>query len=561
MDAANYIGAGKIEARTDATRPRPGAGEVLVAVHACGICGSDRHMYRNDSYRGQLVRKTPEGYEVPGHEFAGTIVELGEGVTGWSTGERVVGVTGFGGGMAEYVTVPVNPFQLVRIPAGVSFAEAATTEPMADALQMVRKANITAGENVVVFGVGIIGLGVIQAIRAREVPVGNYCDRRAGRAPGEGPGSRRHRDRESARWRRYSAVAAICGREDYYRGESANIAVVFDCAGYIKHMSGPPPLETALHLVANRNRTHRVLRRLRGPHADRHGLHHPQGASDHGLQRLCARRTGRGARTDASAPHRSRRADFPPLCTCGGSSRFHDPVPARGSESPARVREPRRVNRQPANHPDQGSRDFLGWRMVALGFLAVNLAIGSTFGSFGVLIKPVAADFGASRGLASLGIAIILLLMGLSGPLLGVALRHLRIRTVMIAGALLMAAGFLLASRAPGIDLSVCHSLVAGSGCALLGIIPSSTLVTNWFVARRGLAMGLISVPLIVALAPPAVAWLIEWRDWRFALVMQAVAVLLLLPFLLLVVDRPEDIGQRSLGALPASAGTSHPLP
>jgi cyanate permease len=220
------------------------------------------------------------------------------------------------------------------------------------------------------------------------------------------------------------------------------------------------------------------------------------------------------------------------------------------------------VNRQPANHPDQGSRDFLGWRMVALGFLAVNLAIGSTFGSFGVLIKPVAADFGASRGLASLGIAIILLLMGLSGPLLGVALRHLRIRTVMIAGALLMAAGFLLASRAPDFPTYLfAYSLVAGSGCALLGIIPSSTLVTNWFVARRGLAMGLISVPLIVALAPPAVAWLIEWRDWRFALVMQAVAVLLLLPFLLLVVDRPEDIGQRSLGALPASAGTESSAP
>ncbi|MBK7729895.1 MAG: zinc-binding dehydrogenase [Gammaproteobacteria bacterium] len=254
MYAANYIGAGKIEARTDATRPRPGAGEVLVAVHACGICGSDLHMYRNDSYRGQLVRKTPEGYEVPGHEFAGTIVELGEGVTGWSTGERVVGVTGFGGGMAEYVTVPVNPFQLVRIPAGVSFAEAATTEPMADALQMVRKANITAGENVVVFGVGIIGLGVIQAIRAREVPVGQIIaidvqDARLAKAREVGATAAVNPRAGEI----YSAVAAICGREDDYRGESANIAVVFDCAGYIKHMSGPPPLETALHLVANRN--------------------------------------------------------------------------------------------------------------------------------------------------------------------------------------------------------------------------------------------------------------------------------------------------------------------
>ena len=57
---------------------------------------------------------------------------------------------------------------------------------------------------------------------------------------------------------------------------------------------------------------------------------------------------------------------------------------------------------------------FLGWRMVALGFLAQNLALGLTFGSFGVLIKPVAADLDASRGAASLGIALILVLMGIA---------------------------------------------------------------------------------------------------------------------------------------------------
>ena len=95
--------------RPDATRPSPAEGEVLIAVEACGICGSDLHTYRNDSHRNVNVRRTPEGYDVPGHEFAGTIAELGEGVEDWQLGERVVGVTGFGGGMAEFVTVPVNP--------------------------------------------------------------------------------------------------------------------------------------------------------------------------------------------------------------------------------------------------------------------------------------------------------------------------------------------------------------------------------------------------------------------------------------------------------------------
>ena len=251
MKAANFIDPGLIEMRPDATRPRPEAGEVLIRVEACGICGSDLHMYRNNSYRDRLTRKTPEGYEVPGHEFAGRIAELGEGVGGWSIGEKVVGVTGYGGGMADYIRVPVNPFQLVRMPEGVSFQDAATTEPLADGLQMVRKAAIKAGENVVVFGVGIIGLGVIQAIRATNAPVGHIVaidvhDARLEKALEMGATHTVNARAGDV----FEAVAAICGGEEDYRGSSANVAVVFDCAGYIKHMPGPPPLETALRLVS-----------------------------------------------------------------------------------------------------------------------------------------------------------------------------------------------------------------------------------------------------------------------------------------------------------------------
>jgi len=253
MLSANYIEPGRIEARGDATRPVPAAGEVLVAVEACGICGSDLHMYRNDSYRESLVRSTPEGYDVPGHEFSGRIAELGEGVEGWDVGEAVVGVTGYGGGMAEFVTVPVNPFQLVRIPEGVSFAEAATTEPMADGLQMVRKAAVAPGENVMVIGVGIIGLGVIQALRTKVPDIGRIIavdihDRRLDMAKTVGATDGINPKENDI----FEEAARLCGRENDYRGESANIAVVFDCAGYIKHIPGPPPLEIALHCLANR---------------------------------------------------------------------------------------------------------------------------------------------------------------------------------------------------------------------------------------------------------------------------------------------------------------------
>lgn len=251
MRAADFVEPGTVDARHDASIPAPAAGEVIVAVAACGICGSDLHMFRNGAYRDQLVRSTPEGYHIPGHEFAGTIAALGEGVTGWSIGDRVVGVTGMGGGMADFVAVPVNPYQLVRVPDAVGFIEAATTEPMADALQMVRKAAIRSQENVVIFGVGIIGLGVIQAIRAKGIETGSLIavDVHAARLEAAlavgATAAINARDGDV-----FDQIAALTGIEEGYNGISARIGVVFDCAGYIKHMPGPPPLETALRLIA-----------------------------------------------------------------------------------------------------------------------------------------------------------------------------------------------------------------------------------------------------------------------------------------------------------------------
>lgn len=250
MLCADFVSPGVIAARSDATAPQAGPGEVLVAVRACGICGSDLHMFRDGSYRDKLVRQTPEGYAVPGHEFAGTIAALGPGVTGWHIGEAVVGVTGMGGGMADLVAVPVNPFQLVRMPAGVPFDLAATTEPLADGLQMVRKGAPADGETVVIIGLGIIGLGVIQAIHARGIRPARIIavDVHPARLDKAREVGATHvvnaRDGDV-----FHAIGAISGLAETHAGLSASVDLVFDCAGYIRHMQGPPPLETALRLV------------------------------------------------------------------------------------------------------------------------------------------------------------------------------------------------------------------------------------------------------------------------------------------------------------------------
>lgn len=259
MKAAVFQGVGRIEMHTDVLRPKAGPNEVVVKVAACGICGSDLHIYRLQSasseamYSGTL-RVDDDGRRIIGHEYSGVIAEIGSGVQGFQVGDRVVGVTA-GGGMAEYVPVPVNPYQIARIPANVSFEEAATTEPMADSLQMVRKAAVQQGENVVVFGVGIIGLGVVQALRAVAPQVGkiiavDVSAPRLAMALEVGATDAINAAHEDV----VEAASRICGvvSNPFPPMSPPDVAVVIDCAGYIKHMEGPPPLQSALRLLRPR---------------------------------------------------------------------------------------------------------------------------------------------------------------------------------------------------------------------------------------------------------------------------------------------------------------------
>jgi threonine dehydrogenase-like Zn-dependent dehydrogenase len=171
----------------DVPTPEPSPGEVLVAVGACGICGSDVH-----GMDGSTGRRRPP--IIMGHEAAGTIEKLGGGVTAWKVGDRVTfdstvycgrcdfcrsgrvnlcenrRVLGVSceeyrrdGAFAEFVAVPQHI--LYRLPDGLSFEHAALVEPFAIALHAIRRAPPTLNDNVVVIGAGMIGLALVQALR------------------------------------------------------------------------------------------------------------------------------------------------------------------------------------------------------------------------------------------------------------------------------------------------------------------------------------------------------------------------------------------------------------
>jgi 2-desacetyl-2-hydroxyethyl bacteriochlorophyllide A dehydrogenase len=161
MKAAVYHGPRDIRVE-DVPMPEIGEDELLVRVKACGICGSDLHMYRLGMFEA-LGRQIDSG-RIMGHELSGEVVAIGTHVTGFEVGERIAGVGV--GGFAEYTPLQITERGPHPLPANISFEEGATLEPLATSLHGVGLAKPAAGETVVILGAGIIGLGCLQAMRA-----------------------------------------------------------------------------------------------------------------------------------------------------------------------------------------------------------------------------------------------------------------------------------------------------------------------------------------------------------------------------------------------------------
>ena len=190
MAAAVYRSPGVIDVE-ERPVPRPGPDQVVVKVHACGICGSDIHQLR-DGW----------GFKpgaVAGHEWTGTIAAVGSDVEGWSPGERVVGasspkcgtcrrcregkpsqcenrasMTGehTDGAFAEYIVV--RAAGVLRLPDGLSARHAALAEPLSVALHGITRSGVTPDDTVMVFGAGPIGalsLAALHAMGIRDVIV------------------------------------------------------------------------------------------------------------------------------------------------------------------------------------------------------------------------------------------------------------------------------------------------------------------------------------------------------------------------------------------------------
>lgn len=210
-------------------------------------------------------------------------------------------------------------------------------------------------------------------------------------------------------------------------------------------------------------------------------------------------------------------------------------------------------------------RPFLGWRILAAAFFAQLLGSAVTFAAFGVFVVPLSEAFGTPRGRISLAFSIAFLVMGAMGPFVGRWIDLGFVRALMVSGAAISGAGLIALSQAAELwQMAVLYCGVVSLGGALFGMAPSAALVANWFVRRRGLALGIAASGATVAsfAAPPIAAFLIGTVGWRAALAWFGAATLVIgLPvFYTLVVGRPETVGQVPDGDDPeplASAASS----
>jgi 2-desacetyl-2-hydroxyethyl bacteriochlorophyllide A dehydrogenase len=163
---------------------KPGLGEVLIKIRAVGLCGTDADILNTELFYFKTgMAKLPI---IPGHEWSGEIIELGEGVKDFSLGDHVsgectvscgfckqcvsgkqnlcvnrteTGVMNRSGGYAEYITFPVSALHKF---SKISFEEAAAIEPTCIAMEAVKRARVSPMDNVLIVGPGPIGLLAAQ---------------------------------------------------------------------------------------------------------------------------------------------------------------------------------------------------------------------------------------------------------------------------------------------------------------------------------------------------------------------------------------------------------------
>ncbi|RYF09049.1 MAG: MFS transporter [Comamonadaceae bacterium] len=202
-----------------------------------------------------------------------------------------------------------------------------------------------------------------------------------------------------------------------------------------------------------------------------------------------------------------------------------------------------------------------GWLVAAITFLTM-LTMSAALGLPGAMLQPLSKEFGWTTDQISTALALRFALFGLMGPFAAVLMERWGLRAVMCLGLALVGTGMALVTMASQLwQLFVLWSLLLGLGTGLTALVLGAVVANRWFVARRGLVVGLLTASAATGQLAflPFAAWMIEHWGWRSAIapvfVACAVAGLLALAF---VRNRPSDVGLAAYGDT-APAGATPP--
>lgn len=189
---------------------------------------------------------------------------------------------------------------------------------------------------------------------------------------------------------------------------------------------------------------------------------------------------------------------------------------------------------------------FYGWVMVAAAFVTMGIGVTART-AFSLLFPPILAEFGWERGVTAGAFSFGFIVTAVFGPFLGKLMDRRGPRAVVLLGVVLVGAGQMLATiaRAPW-QLYLTLGVLVGGGSLCLGYTGQTLFLPNWFVRRRGLAIGIafsgVGVGSIVLL--PWMQAIIAGAGWRRAcLTIGSVVLVVLIPLNLLLRRRPEEMG------------------
>jgi MFS family permease len=209
-----------------------------------------------------------------------------------------------------------------------------------------------------------------------------------------------------------------------------------------------------------------------------------------------------------------------------------------------------------------------GWAMVGVTFLAALISAG-TVGAPGVFIVPLQQEFGWTTAEISSALSIRFILFGLMAPFAAALMNRYGLRNVTLAAQLIVVSALVASLAMTKVwQLMLLWGVVIGIGTGMTALVLGATIATRWFVARRGLVVGILTASVATGqlVFLPLLASLTERFGWRIALALICIMLgVAAFAVLLIMRDRPSDVGLRPFGdagtqALPGPPANKAPI-